>query len=82
MDEPTDQRAINDAQWHDPANWAGVRLFQAYFSKRDSRIFVPGLWNSRFSPATLNYGHRYGFLVQSLLLGFILAVWLWLVVAR
>ena len=59
-------KADNDAEWSDPENW-GEGFFGFYFSRRDSRLWVPkrhpGLgW-------TLNMGHpRAG----AVLLGFIL----------
>ena len=34
------QREIDDAEWHNPANWHGG-LLGIYYSKRDSRSFVP-----------------------------------------
>jgi hypothetical protein len=61
------QREINDAQWHNPENWAGVDPFKAYFSKRDSRIWVPQYWNSKLSLTTLNLGHRFGFPILTLM---------------
>lgn len=75
MDDKPSQREINQAEWANPDNWSGTWPFNAYFSKRDSRIFVPGLWNNLLSPATLNYGHRYGPLVQASMLVFIFGVW-------
>jgi uncharacterized membrane protein len=69
------QREINDAEWRNPENWAGIGPFKAYFSKRDSRIWVPLLWNSRaFSPATINLGHRYGLFALSLLFYMIIGI--------
>ena len=61
------QREIDDEEWRNPDNWSGVWPFNAYFSKRDSRIFVPQFFNSRFSPRTPNFGHRLGFPVVCLL---------------
>ena len=35
-----DQHAINEAEWKKPENWSGShRIF--YFSKKDSRTWVP-----------------------------------------
>ena len=34
------QREIDDAEWRNPANWHGG-LLGIYYSKRDSRSFVP-----------------------------------------
>lgn len=36
-----EQAAINVEEWHDPDNWGGPRWLEVYFSKRDSRIWVP-----------------------------------------
>lgn len=54
------QREVNDAEWCNPDNWAGIGPFKAYFGKRDSRVFVPceDWWGSR----TINFGHRRGML--------------------
>ena len=47
-------RAPNQAEWSNPANWSGW----IYFSKKDSRLWVP-----KRIPAlgwTINLGHRHG----------------------
>jgi len=44
-----EQQAINDAEWHNPENWAGVGPWKVYFSTRDSRLFVPRWWNNWLS---------------------------------
>ena len=36
-----DQQAINQTEWANPANWSGPRWVSVYFSKRDSRVWVP-----------------------------------------
>lgn len=36
-----DQETINEAEWADPNNWTGARWLSVYFSKRDSRVWVP-----------------------------------------
>ncbi|MGI9455150.1 MAG: hypothetical protein ACR2NU_01225 [Aeoliella sp.] len=36
-----DQSEVNLAEWEDPANWSGPQLLSDYFSKRDSRVWVP-----------------------------------------
>jgi hypothetical protein len=74
MDQTRSQREINDGEWSNPSNWSGKWPANAYFSKRDSRIVVPALWNSMFSPATINYGHRFGPLTMSATLLFIFSV--------
>lgn len=35
------QQAINEREWRDPANWSAPRWLGFYFSKRDSRAWVP-----------------------------------------
>lgn len=50
--EPQDR--INQAEWENPGNWSDS-LFAVYFSKRDSRVWVP-----KRRPSlgwTLNFGH-------------------------
>ncbi|MCC6683341.1 MAG: hypothetical protein IT445_20790 [Phycisphaeraceae bacterium] len=36
-----DQQTINRAEWADPNNWSGPKWLSVYFSKRDTRIWVP-----------------------------------------
>lgn len=36
-----DQREIDEAEWKNPDNWSGPGLATFYFSKRDSRTWVP-----------------------------------------
>jgi len=36
-----DQKATNRAEWSNPDNWGGPRLISIYFSKKDSRTWVP-----------------------------------------
>ena len=36
-----DQRQINQAEWENPQNWSGPKWLCAYFSKNDSRTWVP-----------------------------------------
>jgi hypothetical protein len=55
------QTEADDAEWSSPANWAGLGPCKAYFSKRDSRVFVPMRWKGSLGPRTLNFGHRLGF---------------------
>jgi len=76
------QREINKEEWENPANWSGRWPFNAYFSKRDSRILVPGLWNHTLSPATFNYGHRYGALTQAVVLLFMFGVLVYVIYRR
>ena len=37
----TSQSDINAAEWNNPLNWTGPKWFSVYFSKRDSRAWVP-----------------------------------------
>lgn len=36
-----DQKQINRAEWENPQNWSGPRSLSAYFSKTDTRTWVP-----------------------------------------
>lgn len=36
-----DQRQINKAEWANPDNWGGPRWLSVYFSKKDTRTWVP-----------------------------------------
>ena len=36
-----DQQTIKQAEWTNPNNWRGPRWVSVYFSKRDSRVWVP-----------------------------------------
>jgi uncharacterized membrane protein len=35
------QQEINEAEWTNPDNWTGPRWLSVYFSKGDSRVWVP-----------------------------------------
>ena len=35
------QENINESEWHNPDNWTGPNWLSVYFSKRDSRVWVP-----------------------------------------
>ena len=52
------QDEVNQQEWGDPENWSGPRWLSVYFSKKDSRTWVPkqvpGLG------ATLNLGRTAG----------------------
>lgn len=37
----SEQRKINREQWRNPENWGGPKWLCVYFSKRDSRVWVP-----------------------------------------
>lgn len=36
-----DQKEINEAEWKNRDNWSGSRWLSFYFSKKDSRTWVP-----------------------------------------
>lgn len=36
-----EQDNINQTEWNNPDNWAGPRWISIYFSKKDTRTFVP-----------------------------------------
>ncbi|MGD9020863.1 MAG: DUF5808 domain-containing protein [Lysobacterales bacterium] len=36
-----DQKSINRTEWSNPDNWGGPRWISVYFSKKDSRTWVP-----------------------------------------
>ena len=36
-----DQKQINQAEWENPDNWSGPGWISFYFSKADSRTWVP-----------------------------------------
>lgn len=35
------QSKTNETEWRNPANWSGPKLLSVYFSKQDSRVWVP-----------------------------------------
>jgi uncharacterized membrane protein len=72
------QQQINAQEWDNPDNWAGVSLFQAYFSKRDSRMFVLSRWGK----ITPNYGHRFSILLHSIALAVAFGVFMFTILAR
>lgn len=41
QEPPQDQAAINAAAWADPVNWSGPSWTAVYFSKHDTRTWVP-----------------------------------------
>lgn len=61
------QREINEKEWQNPNNWSGFAINPAYFSKRDSRLFVPMSRLGFGSVKTINFGHRWGLMVFSLM---------------
>ena len=55
-----DQKNSNEQEWNNQANWVGPAYCRCYFSKQDSRLWVP-----KCNPImgwTINFGHKYGFL--------------------
>ena len=67
------QKAINESEWKDASNWTGPQWLSVYFSKRDSRVWVP-----KQIPAlgwTLNLGKPAGvFWLTALIIGLPLSV--------
>jgi hypothetical protein len=47
-----EQHAINDAEWKNPSNWTGPKWLLVYFSKRDSRAWVPKQVRRSAGPST------------------------------
>ena len=35
------QDEINRAEWNNPDNWSGPGILKLYFSKKDTRVWVP-----------------------------------------
>jgi uncharacterized membrane protein len=65
------QVEIDDAEWENPANWhAGF-----YFSRRDSRSFVPK--RRQAIGATVNFARPAGYLYLLGILGFVVLMY-WL----
>jgi len=68
-----EQDKINKAEWENPENWGGPRLMKIYFSKKDSRIWVP----RKGAPSmgwTVNMAHTKGVLwFWSIFVGLFLA---------
>jgi uncharacterized membrane protein len=67
------QQAINETDWKNASNWTGPQWLSVYFSKRDSRVWVP-----KQIPAlgwTLNLGQRAGvFWMTAFVIGLPLSV--------
>lgn len=67
------QDTINETEWKDASNWTGPQWLSVYFSKRDSRVWVP-----KQIPAlgwTLNLGKPAGvFWLTALIVGLPLSV--------
>jgi uncharacterized membrane protein len=68
------QKEIDIQEWKNPDNWS-EGFFTVYFSKKDSRVFVPSRWLwTKFGqsphfipkPTVINLGHRRG------------AIWCWI----
>ena len=53
------QQEINQAEWENPDNWTGPKGLSIYFSKRDSRCFVPK--QIKELGPTMNLGKASGF---------------------
>jgi hypothetical protein len=69
------QKEIDIQEWKNPDNWSDG-FFKAYFSKKDSRLFVPGRFLQKFGitptyyrnwfGSVVNLGHRHGALCAAL----------------
>ena len=55
---PLTQKEINDQEWNNPDHWTDLGF---YFSKKDSRIFVPK--RKKWMGLAINLGHPAGGLV-------------------
>lgn len=65
------QSAIDEAEWNNPANWHGGPM-GIYYSKRDSRAWVPKPNHHGFG-ATVNFAHRSGLFILLFILGMAVA---------
>jgi uncharacterized membrane protein len=68
------QVEIDDAEWANPDNWG---LDSLYFSRRDSRPFVPTRGCDELLGATVNFARPAGILMLCGFLGFPIVIW-WL----
>ena len=50
------QDEINKAEWGNPDNWSEPNIMAMYFSKKDSRIFIPK--KISWMGCTINFGHN------------------------
>jgi uncharacterized membrane protein len=64
----TQQEAVNESEWEDPANWWGSLLYR---SKRDNRLWVPKRVAS--FGETINLGRPLGLVIAVAIPGLILA---------
>lgn len=58
VSQDAEQAEINDREWGNPENWGGPQNLAVYFSKKDTRIWVP-----QHKPSigwTLNLAHTGG----------------------
>ncbi|MHC5039043.1 MAG: hypothetical protein ACYTHM_17175 [Planctomycetota bacterium] len=53
------QEEINEAEWKNPDNWTGPKGISIYFSKKDTRGFVPK--QLPMTGPTMNLGKTSGF---------------------
>lgn len=70
----TEQDETNDAEWQNPDNWSGPDFPAVYFSKKDSRIWVPKK-NPR-AGWTINLAHDAGakWLIACIILPILLVI--------
>ena len=53
------QEEINRTEWENPKNWTGPKGISVYFSKKDTRCFVPK--QLKMTGPTMNLGKTSGF---------------------
>ena len=68
------QVEIDDAEWRNPDNWL-LDIF--YYSRKDSRPFVPKRGSSEMLGATINFARPAGVLLLVGILAFAALMW-WL----
>ena len=68
------QKEINMSEWENPENWGGPKWLSVYFSKKDTRWWVPkqipwmGLWCPKATPNLAHIGGLVSFLLIMLAL--------------
>ena len=60
MTSTDDQKQINEREWANPDNWSSPSSLSVYFSKKDTRTWVPK--QKRMQGWTLNLGRTGGVL--------------------
>lgn len=65
----SDAHLDNKDEWKNPANWSGPKWLALYFSKKDTRLWVPK--KNPMMGWTLNFGHDSAGMVLILFIMFI-----------